>query len=396
MARPPVKRCKTRDSLSSGCWPTFDQKIFCRYLHEEKLFWKFSIAFSSLVRKGIPAMAKVSFVATRAARTFTVSVVVLIALAAVAAAPFTPPFGKWTRLSPDPIVSPQGEGFESAGTFNPSVVKKDGKFVMLYRAQDHNGTSSLGYATSDDGIRFERRAEPVMVSEAPYEKGGGVEDPRLQKIGDTYYLTYTGYNNVDGVAADKKDAQLCLAISTDLIQWKRQGIIIPGYKGKWNVKWTKSGAIVPEKINGEYWMYYLADAQGKDSQMGVAYSEDLLHWTEALDHPVLSSRPGSFDSQVVEPGPPPIITPQGIFLIYNGADDKLVYSTGWVLFDKKDPTKVLARSEVPVFAPEKVWEKVGQVPNVVFVEGMVRDGNRWFFYYGGADKNVGVATALQP
>ena len=341
-------------------------------------------------------MAKVSFDATRAARTFAVSVVVLIALAAVAAAPFTPPFGKWTRLSPDPIVSPQGEGFESAGTFNPSVVKKDGKFVMLYRAQDHKGTSSLGYATSDDGIRFERRAEPVMVSEAPYEKGGGVEDPRLQKIGDTYYLTYTGYNNVDGVAADKKDAQLCLAISTDLIQWKRQGIIIPGYKGKWNVKWTKSGAIVPEKINGKYWMYYLADAQGKDSQMGVAYSEDLLHWTEALDHPVLSSRSGSFDSQVVEPGPPPIITPQGIFLIYNGADDKLVYSTGWVLFDKKDPTKVLARSEVPVFAPEQVWEKVGQVPNVVFVEGMVRDGNRWFFYYGGADKNVGVATALEP
>jgi predicted GH43/DUF377 family glycosyl hydrolase len=235
-----------------------------------------------------------------------------------------------------------------------------------------------------------------MVAEAPYEKGGGVEDPRLQKIGDTYYLTYTGYNNVDGVAADKKDAQLCLATSADLIHWKRQGIIIPGYKGKWNVKWTKSGAIVPEQINGKYWMYYLADAQAKDSQMGVAYSEDLLHWRDALDHPVLSSRPRSFDSQVVEPGPAPIITPQGIFLIYNGADDKLVYSTGWVLFDKNDPTKVLARSEEPVFAPEKEWEKVGQVPNVVFVEGMVRDGNRWLFYYGAADKNIGVATASAP
>ncbi|HEY6129315.1 MAG TPA: glycoside hydrolase family 130 protein [Candidatus Acidoferrum sp.] len=341
-------------------------------------------------------MANVPFLATRAAWALTVPLVLLIALATLAAVPFAPPFGKWTRLSPDPIVSPRGEGFESAGTFNPSVVKKDGKFVMLYRAQDHHGTSSLGYATSDDGIRFERRAEPVMVSEAPYEKGGGVEDPRLQKIGNTYYLTYTGYNNVDGVAADKKDAQLCLATSLDLIHWKRQGIIIPGYKGKWNVKWTKSGAIAPEKINGKYWMYYLADAKGKDSQMGVAYSEDLLHWTEALDHPVLSSRAGSFDSQVVEPGPPPIVTQQGIFLIYNGADDKMVYSTGWVLFDKKDPTKVVARSEVPVFAPEKVWEKVGQVPNVVFVEGMARDGNRWLFYYGGADKSVGVATAPAP
>jgi predicted GH43/DUF377 family glycosyl hydrolase len=131
------------------------------------------------------------------------------------------------------------------------------------------------------------------------------------------------------------------------------------------VKWTKSGAIVPEKINGKYWMYYLADAQGKDQQMGVAYSDDLLHWTEALDHPVLASRTGAFDSQVVEPGPPPILMPEGIFLIYNGADDNLVYSTGWVLFDKKDPTRVLARSEAPVFAPDKEWEKVGQVPNVV-------------------------------
>ena len=127
--------------------------------------------------------------------------------------------------------------------------------------------------------------------------------------------------------------------------------------------------------------------------MGVAYSEDLLHWTEALDHPVLSSRAGTFDSKVVEPGPAPIMTPEGILLIYNGADDRLLYSTGWVLFDKKDPTKVLARPDTPVFAPELEWEKTGQVPNVVFVEGLVREEKRWLIYYGGADKYVGVATA---
>jgi beta-1,2-mannosidase len=337
-------------------------------------------------------MIKAPLSTIRAAKTFTLSTLVFLTLAGAAAIPFVPPFGPWTRLSADPIISPLGDTFESAGTFNPSVVKKDGKFVMLYRAQDRKGTSSLGYATSDDGIHFTRRPEPVLVSEAPYEKGGGVEDPRLQKVGETYYLTYTGYNNVDATA-DKGNAQLCLATSTDLVHWQRQGVIIPSYQGKWNVKWTKSGAIVPTKINGKYWMYYLGDARGKDSQMGVAYSDDLLHWTEALDHPVMTSRPGSFDSQVVEPGPPPILTPQGIFLVYNGADDKLVYSTGWVLFDKKDPTKIVARSDKSVFAPDKEWEKVGQVPNVVFVEGMVRDGDRWLFYYGGADKNVGVATA---
>jgi predicted GH43/DUF377 family glycosyl hydrolase len=338
-------------------------------------------------------MIRIPLSAIRVSRTFTLATLLGIAFAIAAAITFSPPFGTWTRLAADPIISPQGDKFESAGTFNPSVVKKDGKFVMLYRAQDRNGTSSLGYATSNDGVHFTRRPEPVLVSEAPYEKGGGVEDPRLQKIGDTYYLTYTGYNNVDGAGPDKKDAQLCLATSTDLIHWRRQGVIIPSYRGKWNVKWTKSGAIVPEKINGKYWMYFLADAKGKDQQMGVAYSEDLLHWTEALDHPVMASRSGMFDSQVEEPGPPPIITPQGIFLVYNGADDNLVYSTGWVLLDKKDPTKVLARADKPVFWPEKEWEKVGQVPNVVFVEGMVRDGNRWLFYYGGADKYVGVAMA---
>lgn len=327
-------------------------------------------------------------------RSLILSLAVLAGATAIAAASYSPPFDKWVRLSPNPIVSPQGNGFESAGAFNPSVVMKDGKFVMLYRAQDRKGTSSLGYARSEDGVHFVRRPEPVMVSETPYEKGGGVEDPRLVTFGDTYYLTYTGYNNVDGVGADKKDAQLCLATSKDLIHWQRQGIVFPAYKGKWNVKWTKSGAIVPEKVNGKYWMYFLGDARDKDTQMGVAYSEDLLHWTEALDHPVLISRPGFFDSQVVEPGPAPVITSDGILLIYNGADDKLVYSTGWVMFDKNDPTKVLARAAAPIFSPERKWERVGQVPNVVFVEGLVHEGNRWLFYYGGADKNVGVAEAF--
>ena len=168
---------------------------------------------------------------------------------------------------------------------------------------------------------------------------------------------------------------------------------MPAYKGKWNVGWTKSGAIVPEKIHGKYWMYYLGDAADRETQMSIAYSEDLLHWTDALDHPVLSSRPKMFDSHVVEPGPPPLMTENGIFLVYNGADDKNVYRTGWVLFDKNDPTKVVARAQEPVFEPAHDWEKVGQVPNVVFVEGMARDGDRWLFYYGGADKYVGVASA---
>jgi predicted GH43/DUF377 family glycosyl hydrolase len=94
----------------------------------------------------------------------------------------------------------------------------------------------------------------------------------------------------------------------------------------------------------------------------------------------------------VEPGPAPIVTADGIVLIYNGADDALVYRTGIVRFDCKDPRRVLSRTDTPVFAPVVEWEKVGQVPNVVFVQGMVRQGRRWFLYYGGADQYVGVAA----
>jgi len=325
----------------------------------------------------------------------------LLAASLIVAAPTSHlPFGKWKRASNTAILSPRGATWESAGTFNPAVVfvpqhvlyqaqlgkiPKYNKVVMLYRAQDASGTSRLGYAESTDAIHFKRRPEPVLSPEADYEKDGGVEDPRLQKFGNTWYLTYTGYN--------KKDAQLCLATSSDLIHWERKGVILPAYKGNWNVGWTKSGAIVPEKIEGHYWMYWLGTAADKTDQMGLSWSDDLLHWTEATETPVLPRRAGMFDSRVVEPGPPPILTPRGIVLIYNGADDQLVYRTAVAIFDRKDPRKLLFRSDAPIFAPEKEWEKVGQVPNVVFVEGFFQKGDRFFFYYGAADKYIGVAEA---
>lgn len=313
------------------------------------------------------------------------AIAILLLLACYAAAQNPLPFGQWQRASNDPIISPQGDTWQSAGTFNPTVIRGKNRFAMLYRAQDQAGTSRLGYADSADGIHFDRRTTPVLLPEMDYEKDGGVEDPRLVKIGRTYYLTYTGYN--------KKDAQLCLATSRDLIHWQRKGVILPAYKGKWNVVWTKSGAIVDKKINGKYWMYYLGTSSDKIDQMGLASSTDLIHWSDATDAPVLPGRPGSFDSTVVEPGPPPLLTRDGIVLIYNGADDQHVYRTGVAVFDRKDPRKLLYRTDQPIFAPEKDWEQVGQVPNVVFVEGMARQGEKYFFYYGGADKYVGVAEA---
>lgn len=295
------------------------------------------------------------------------------------------------RLSNQPLLSP-GETWSSFALFNPAAIYANGKTVLLFRAQGSNHTSRIGYAESGGGLHFTVRPEPVLSPEAAYEQHGGVEDPRLVQISDTYYLTYTGYNG--------HDAQLCLATSTDLIHWVRKGVILPAYKGTWNTQWTKSGAIVREKIAGKWWMYYLGtrkDSAGQSRDyMGLASSDDLLHWTDATNEPVLPRRPGAFDSRVMEPGPPPFLTSAGILLLYNGADDHLVYRPGWVLFDRRDPRRIIARSDEPFAAPTLAWEKAGNVPNVIFLEGAIVKGNfradslDLMGYYGAADKYVGA------
>ena len=296
------------------------------------------------------------------------------------------------RISNQPLLQP-GKGWMQFGLFNPAAIRIRSKIVLLFRAQDQNRVSRIGYAESTDGLHFNVRPEPALSPEADYEKGGGVEDPRLVQINGTYYLTYTAY--------DLHSAQLSLATSTDLIHWQRKGVILPAYQGTWNTQWTKSGAIVPQKIGGRWWMYYLGTRKDSDGQsrdyMGLASSADLIHWTDATEQPVLDRRPGAFDSRVMEPGPPPIVTDRGILLLYNGADDHLVYGPGWVLFDSHSPQRVIARADRPFVAPMLDWEKTGNVPNVIFLEGAVPANNQpqknklsLTGYYGAADKYIGA------
>jgi len=293
------------------------------------------------------------------------------------------------RLSDHPVLKPAAAPWMEAGAFNPAAILVNGRTVLLFRASDAHGTSRIGYAEAADGLHFKIDPRPVLEPVAPYERGGGVEDPRLVRIGATYYLTYTGYN--------RRDAQLCLATSTDLRHWQRQGVILPAYKGAWNQGWTKSGAILPEQIDGRWWMYYLGTRRESDGQdrdyMGLASSRDLLHWADATTQPVLDRRPGAFDSRVMEPGPPPLMTRSGILLLYNGADEKLVYRPGWILFDKSDPRRVIARSDQPFLRPSLPWERVGTVPNVIFLEGTTAATSSPLDltgYYGGADRYVGA------
>jgi len=293
------------------------------------------------------------------------------------------------RLTDRPVLKPSPLPWMVSGAFNPAAVTLRGKTILLFRARDVHGTSRIGYAESMDGLNFKVDPQPTLAPEASYEQGGGVEDPRVVRIGTTYYMTYTGYN--------LHDAQLCLAASQDLRHWRRRGVILPAYHGAWVTGWTKSGAIVPERVNGKWWMYYLGtrhDADGQDRDyMGLASSDDLLHWSDATQHPVLEPHNGAFDSRVMEPGPPPIVTKAGILLLYNGADDKLVYGPGWVLFDKMDPSRVLARCDKPFVLPALEWERVGTVPNVIFLEGAVAraaDPLDLTGYYGGADQYTGA------
>jgi predicted GH43/DUF377 family glycosyl hydrolase len=308
------------------------------------------------------------------------------------------PFARITaqRTSDQPLLAPGtgGTSWSSHALFNPAAIKLGGKTVLLFRAQDAHQTSHIGYAESQDGMHFTVRSEPVLSAQEAYEQGGGVEDPRVVQIGDVYYLTYTGYDKAHNTA------QLCLATSSDLIHWQRMGVIMPAYKGTWNQQWTKSGAILRDKVNGKWWMYYLGTKKDSDGvardYMGIASSPDLIHWSDATDRPVLDRHANAFDSRVMEPGPPPFFTEEGIVLLYNGADEHLVYSPGWILFNKNDPRHVIARAAKPFITPDLSWEKEGNVPNVIFLEGAIANGLttgtksfQLMGYYGAADKYIG-------
>ena len=327
----------------------------------------------------------------------------------------------------DPILK-QPVLWEEKDVFNPAVVVRDGKIYMLYRAENKPGTtdktSRIGLAESTDGLHFTRRLQPVLYPDNDpqkvYEWPGGTEDPRVvQDDKGLYYMTYTAY--------DGKLARLHVATSPDLLHWTKYGnAFYQAYNGKYIDKWSKSGSIVSRyaddgriiatKINGKYWMYW------GDAQIWLATSDDLLHWTpvematgekppvplraQALTMPdlkiILPTREGKFDSDLVESGPPAMLTDQGIRLIYNSRNvpaigDKSLpegtYTAAQALFDKNDPTKLLQRMDTYFMRPERPYETTGQVNQVVFLEGLARHNSQWFLYYGTADSKIAVATA---
>ena len=288
---------------------------------------------------------------------------------------------------------------------NPAAIVKDNKVYLLYRSQDSGMTSRIGLAVSIDGLHFLKMAAPILFPAADsmqrYEWKGGVEDPRIvESENGMYILTYTAY--------DGKIARLCLATSTDLLHWKKQGLVL--CDEKYANTWSKSGAIVATqkgnkiiatKINGKYWMYF------GDTDLFIATSIDLIHWTVAENEETkkivtaLHPRLGFFDSRLVEPGPFALLQQDGIHLIYNGSNaanfnesglPKFTYAAGQAVFDKNKPYKLISRTNTPFIKPDKPYERVGEVNEVCFVEGLVYFSNKWFLYYGTADSKIAVAV----
>jgi predicted GH43/DUF377 family glycosyl hydrolase len=351
--------------------------------------------------------------------------------------------GPFTRPAEgNPVITPRPEStfmdpilkkpvqWEALHTFNPAAIVRHGKIYVLYRAEDNTGvmeigghTSRLGLAESKDGIHFKRMGEPVFYpaddDQNAREWPGGVEDPRIVESADgMYVLTYTQWN--------RETYSVGIATSRDLMHWTKYGPAFLNadggkyaqlkykhpndkdpslgtpYKSAGIVTELVKGRLIAAKMNGMYWMYW------GEGAIHLATSTDLIHWNpveyaNGVAVELLRPRPGHFDSSFPETGPPPVRTPAGIVVIYNGknavgsGDPDLgpeAYAAGEALFDAKNPANFLVQTAEPVLKPELSYEKTGQyAAGTTFAEGLVYFHKQWFLYYGCADSLVAVATA---
>lgn len=328
--------------------------------------------------------------------------------------------------NPQPIISPNDKStfldpmsgktihWEANDTFNPAAAVKGDSVYVIYRAEDKSGvgigerTSRLGLAASADGLLMKTRPQPIVFpaedSQKEFEWPGGCEDPRVAVTEDgTYVMLYTQWN--------KKVPRLAVATSKDLVKWDKHGSVFKtAHGGKFFNTPSKSASIVTSlkngkqvitKVNGKYLMYW------GEKFINLASSADLINWTPEVDTngeliAIVAPREGFFDSQLTECGPPAVLTKNGIVLLYNGKNEPgkkgdenytaNTYAAGQVLFDSKNPSKVLQRLNKPFFVPQESFEKSGQYPaGTVFVEGLVFFKDKWLLYYGCADSRVGVA-----
>lgn len=162
------------------------------------------------------------------------------------------PLGLFEDYRGNPILVPS-KGFQSRGVYNPAVIKEEGRFWMLYRAEtEDNLTGRTGIAQSSDGIYFTPHPEPVLSPDEDFDRGGG-EDPRVANVGDNYFLFYVGNSR------KYHASNICLAASKDLLHWRKHGLVLEAREGSWDSGQLKAGVIVSEKIDGRYIIYFMGE-----------------------------------------------------------------------------------------------------------------------------------------
>ena len=291
---------------------------------------------------------------------------------------------KVQRCDKNPILAPTNRSWENKAVFNCAVIdcKEDGIIRILYRAIGDDNISRIGLAESVDGIHItDRYPEPIISPENELEKLG-IEDPRITKIGDTYYITYVAASHYpDDISDTHWRVRTCCMTTKDFVKFDKIGCLLPDID-------NKDVVLFPEKINGKYYMLHRIMPD-----IWIAESDDLLNWT---NHRILFSPgpKGSWDCNRIGAGAPPIRTEQGWLNFYHGVDDNMVYSVGTFLLKIDDPMVILERDAEPMLTPEEHYEREGLVPNVVFTCGVLRkDPTTYYIYYGGADKVIGLAIA---
>jgi predicted GH43/DUF377 family glycosyl hydrolase len=311
--------------------------------------------------------------------------------------------------------------FENDGVLNPAVIREGDSVHIFYRAVQKGNYSSIGYCRLDGPLNVvERWDKPVIIPEFDFESHG-VEDARVVKIDDLFFLTYTGY--------DGTNARGALATSKDLIHFKKHGTIVPPityaefvyraesagkvnknyyrnhkyyYQGsdpeKKMMLWDKNVIFFPRRINGKL-VFFHRIRPG----IQIVFINNLKELTrEFWDNYFLNLQENividpvfGHESSYIGGGCPPIETEYGWLLIYHGVEETVngyVYSACAALLDLNNPVKELARLPYALFSPEYEWELKGEVNNVVFPTGTALFGGTLFIYYGAADSQIACAS----
>lgn len=312
----------------------------------------------------------------------------------------------------NPVLRPDPDSpWEAGSVLNGTVIQgDDGVIRMLYRAT--NGTkieesgayvSSIGYAESKDGVTFERRSEPLISPDQPYEQGLGCEDPRVVRIGDEYFIYYTA---VEGPWGPDVKVRIALATTKDFKTVTKHGVVGPRGTA------SKAATLLPEPVDGKYVWYFTwcSDTPGAailharfDSLDDVrkpppGFIAGVIEDYDRSAVLISGDRANLRKSRVrrgPELGAPPIRTDRGWLLFYSNSDheiDEPEWQISAALLDLDKPWQVIARTKEPLLTPETRDELHGVVARVTFPSGAVLVGDRIHVYYGTGDQGIALAT----